>query len=118
MQEQQDTEFHVACGSRDLDSRAATTHVRAEPFLNLGVDLAQICVWPSILVLGFLLFLSLAPDLQAAEITLAWEDPNNNPAAVGMYRVYYWQPDWEIPASESAGLNLIHTLADLEPGQP
>ena len=118
MQEQQRMELHVACCSRDIDSRAATTHWRAEPFLNFGVALAQVCAWSPLLVMSFLLLLSLAPDLQAAAITLAWDDPNNDPAEVGMYTVYYWQSDWEMPASESAGLNLTHTLADLEPGQP
>jgi PKD repeat protein len=103
--------------SRYRGGKAGATRLSTNRFLNLGSYLVSVSILPSILVMNFLL-LSIAPDLQAAEITLAWDDPNNDPAEVDTYTIYYWQPDWEIPASESAELNLIHTLSDLEPSQP
>ena len=52
------------------------------------------------------------------QITLAWDDPHNDPAEVGGYRIYYWQPYWEMPASVDIGPHTTHTLTGLEAGQP
>ena len=74
----------------------------------------------STLSLGFvlgsllLLFSSLA---SAEQVTLAWDDPNNNSAQVGGYRLYYWQPTWEMPTSVEVGLQTTYTLTNLEAGQ-
>jgi PKD repeat protein len=53
----------------------------------------------------------------AAQVSLFWQDPNNNQAEVGGYNLYYWQTDWNTPASINVGKQTSHTLTDLEAGQ-
>ena len=53
----------------------------------------------------------------AAQLSLTWKDPNNDPTQVGGYNLYYWQDDWNEPANVDVGDNTFYTLIDLEPGQ-
>ena len=53
-------------------------------------------------ILSFFL-VSTISNAYAAQATLTWQDPNNNPAEVGGYNLYYWQTNWDIPASVDVG---------------
>jgi PKD repeat protein len=53
----------------------------------------------------------------AAQVVFAWDDPDNSPVAVGGYNLYYWQPEWDMPAKVDAGQTTEYTLQDLEAGQ-
>ena len=50
------------------------------------------------LVCSLLLWLS---NTSVAQVVLAWDDPNNNSVEVGGYNLYYWQPDWDMPAKST-----------------
>jgi hypothetical protein len=65
---------------------------------------------------GFTLLL-LTAHAYAAEVTLTWTDPHNDPVEVGGYTLYYWQDDWDIPAHIAVGKQTAYTLTDLEGGQ-
>ena len=54
--------------------------------------------------------------VQAAQVQLAWNDLNNNPADVGGYTLYYWQDTWQTPARLDIGKQLTYTLTGLEAG--
>ena len=56
-------------------------------------------------------------NASAAQVVFAWDDPNNNPAEVGGYTLYYWQTDWDMPAKANVGKETMYTLTDLEAGQ-
>ena len=60
---------------------------------------------------------SFLSNVDAAQVTLNWQDPNNNSAGVGGYNVYYWQTSWNIPASVNVGMQTTYTLTDMEAGQ-
>jgi hypothetical protein len=68
----------------------------------------------SVLALGCILLLF---SFAAAEqLTLAWDDPNHDPSANGGYRLYYWQPYWEMPASVDSGSSGTATFTDATTG--
>lgn len=69
-------------------------------------------------VLGLILISTAITRVLAAQVQLAWDDPHNDPADVGGYILYYWQPQWEIPASVDVGNQTAYTLTGLEAGQP
>ena len=54
---------------------------------------------------------------QAAHVTLAWDDPQNPPAQVGGYNLYYWQGSATTPVRVNAGKQLTYTLTNLVGGQ-
>ena len=116
MQHLREIELYVMQLSLYMSSKVETVRVITNRFLRLDLHLALVLVLSFLLVMSFPLS-SMVHNIQAAEITLEWNDPDNDPAEVDMYTIYYWQPDWEMPASENTGLNLTHTLSDLEPGQ-
>jgi hypothetical protein len=64
-----------------------------------------------------LTLLLLTAHAYAAEVTLAWDDPHNNPVEVGGYNLYYWQYDWDVPARVDVGKQTTYTLTNLEAGQ-
>jgi hypothetical protein len=61
--------------------------------------------------------LLLTSSARAAQVTLAWNDPNNTPAQISGYNLYYWQPTWEIPESVDVGKQGTYTVSGLEVGQ-
>jgi hypothetical protein len=61
--------------------------------------------------------LTMIGPIQAAQVRLTWQDPNNNPTEVGGYTVYYWQTNWDTPASVDVGDQTAYTLPGLTPGQ-
>jgi hypothetical protein len=78
------------------------------------------CYLYSTLCLSFILgvVLSLYISLASAEqLTLTWDDPHNDSAEVGSYRLYYWQPTWDVPAHLDVGKQTTYTLMELESGQ-
>jgi PKD repeat protein len=64
-----------------------------------------------------LILLLLTRQVYAVQITLTWDDHNNNPADVGGYRLYYWQAPGQTPASFDVGKQTIYTLSGLAAGQ-
>jgi hypothetical protein len=58
-----------------------------------------------------------AVESYAEQITFAWDDPHNDPVAVSGYNLYYWQPDWDLPASVDVGTQTTYTLTGLQEGQ-
>lgn len=69
------------------------------------------------LMLAFIAVLCMAAAAIAVDVNLIWQDPNNNPADLEGYRVYYWQAAWDMPAVIEAGLNLFATVGDLDHNQ-
>jgi VCBS repeat-containing protein len=65
---------------------------------------------------GVALWLLTIP-VQAAHVTLAWDDPQNPPAQVGGYNLYYWQGSATTPVRVNAGKQLTYTLTTLVGGQ-
>ena len=61
--------------------------------------------------------LLLVAQVHAAEVTLTWQDPDNDPAEVGGYNLYYWQAAWEMPLHVSAGKQTTYTARNLEAGK-
>jgi hypothetical protein len=61
--------------------------------------------------------LLLVAQAQAADVGLTWQDPNNDPAEVGGYNLYYWQAAWEMPLYVSTGTLTTYTVRDLEAGK-
>jgi hypothetical protein len=57
----------------------------------------------TILTLDLFLTYFLSFNASAAQVTLNWQDPNNNPGEVGGYNLYYWQTNWTAPASINVG---------------
>jgi hypothetical protein len=51
----------------------------------------------------------------AAQVTLSWQDPNNDPAEVGSYNLYYWQAG-QTPSVVNVGDTLTYTLSGLNAG--
>jgi len=69
-------------------------------------------------VFGLVAALLLCTSLVSAEqVSLAWDDSNNDPTEVGGYWLYYWQSAWEMPDSVDVGLQTTYTLTNLEAGQ-
>ena len=71
---------------------------------------------------GTLLFLVLllcgTSSAFAAQVTLSWNDPNNDPQDVGGYYVYYWQESWDAPGKVAVPPTATpYTLTGLEAGQ-
>jgi hypothetical protein len=62
-----------------------------------------------------LYILTTGAQVQAGQVQLRWEDPNN-PAEVGGYTLYYWQATWDTPASVDVGDQTTYTLRGLENG--
>jgi hypothetical protein len=54
---------------------------------------------------------------QAAQVELAWNDLNNSAPDVGGYNLYYWQTDWNAPASVDVEKQTTYTLTGLEAGK-
>jgi VCBS repeat-containing protein len=65
---------------------------------------------------GVVLWLLTIPA-QAAQVTLAWDDLQNPPSAVGGYNLYYWQGSATTPVRVNAGKQLTYTLTNLTGGQ-
>jgi hypothetical protein len=63
------------------------------------------------------LILVAVAQVHAGQVRLAWDDPKNNPAAVGGYNLYYWQIEWTAPARVDVGKTTTYTLSDLEDGK-
>ena len=63
-----------------------------------------------------LLLLCVTSHALAADVTLSWNDPNNNQSEVGGYNLYYWQTG-TIPIVVNAGKTKIYTLTGLEAGK-
>jgi polysaccharide biosynthesis/export protein len=57
-----------------------------------------------------------APVRTAVQVPLTWSDPNNNPADVGGYKLYYWQDAAQKTAID-VGKQTVYTLTGLEAGQ-
>ena len=92
------TRIHSTCG-------------RAKTFRFLANWLA---VRP-LFMLGFFL-LSLSSIVHAADVTLTWDDPGNDSAAVDGYNLYYWQSG--TPSTKvDVGPQTNHTLTGLTDGQ-
>jgi PKD repeat protein len=70
------------------------------------------CIWTFICLLALLI-----SNVYAAQVPLTWQDPNNDPTEVGGYNLYYWQTNWDMPASVNVGKQTTYTLTDLEAGQ-
>jgi Fibronectin type III domain len=85
------------------NSSPCSSHI---PRLRAGL----LCGW------GLLLWLFVA-QAPAADVTLTWQDPNNAPAEVGGYNLYYWQATWEMPQHVSAGKQTTYTARNLEAGK-
>ena len=77
---------------------------------------SQVPALSALFAVGLALLLLAAPAY-AADMTLVWEDPLNDPAEVGGYTLYYWQRDWDTPAHIDVGKRTTYTLTDLEDGQ-
>lgn len=60
--------------------------------------------------------LAVGAPVRAAQVQLLWDD-SNNPAVVGGYTLYYWQPTWDTPESVDVGNHTSYTLTGLEDGQ-
>ena len=67
---------------------------------RLGPRLAHVVARHTLCAVGLLLLY--ACQGYAAQITLAWDDPNNTPANVAGYRLYYWQATGQTPATVCA----------------
>jgi hypothetical protein len=78
--------------------------------------LTQVSALHTLCAVGLTLLL-LTCQVYAAQLTLTWDDPNNNPADVGGYRLYYWQATWQTPASLDVGKQTSYTLTGLEADQ-
>ena len=60
----------------------------------------------------------LSADSSAAPaVSLAWDDPDNDPSVHGVYRLYYWQSQWQTPASVEVGSQTNYTITGLEAGK-
>ena len=94
---------------------AQPTSVTRRSF-SLCPRLTQVSALHTLCAVGLILLL-LTRQVYAVQITLTWDDPNNNPADVGGYRLYYWQATWQTPASLDVGKQTIYTLTGLEAGQ-
>lgn len=57
-----------------------------------------------------------APVRTAVQVQLTWDDPNNNPAGVGGYKLYYWRDPLQKTAID-VGKQTVYTLTGLEAGQ-
>lgn len=68
-------------------------------------------------VLMLTLISPLISQVLAVQVQLSWDDPHNDPADVGGYILYYWQPQWDIHARVDVGLQTTCTLIGLEAGQ-
>jgi len=62
-----------------------------------------------------LLFLCCAGFVQAADVTLVWDDPNNDPANVNGYHLSYWQ-EGQTPTVIDTGLLRQWTVTGLSDG--
>ena len=71
----------------------------------------------SAIVAWVFLAVALASTSHAAEVTLEWDDWDNNPEEVGVYTVYIWQEDWDFPESHIVGLDNMYTLSNLDAGE-
>ena len=71
-------------------------------------------IFPFIL-LSFFLFFSTS-TAHAADVTLSWDDPDNDPAVVAGYNLYYWQSG--TPSTRiDVGLQSSYTLTGLLAGE-
>lgn len=61
--------------------------------------------------------LFLLASTQAGQVTLDWQDDNNDPSLVSYYILYYWQSSWSTAESVNVGNQTTYTLTDLEAGQ-
>jgi hypothetical protein len=59
----------------------------------------------------------LVAQVYAVDVTLTWQDPNNSPAEVSGYNLYYWQAAWEMPLHVSTGKQTTYTARNLEAGK-
>ena len=80
-----------------------------------GPRLAHVVARHTLCAVGLLLLC--ACQGYAAQITLAWDDPNNNPATIAGYRLYYWQAPGQTLASVDVGTQTTYTLTGLTAGQ-
>jgi fibronectin type 3 domain-containing protein len=59
----------------------------------------------------------LVAQAHATQVTLTWQDPDNDSAEVGGYNLYYWQSAWEMPLYVNIGTQTSYTVRDLEAGK-
>src|SRR5258708_7947145 len=90
----------------------STTHCSS----RLCPRLAQVAALYTLCALGLTL-LVLTGQTYAAQITLTWNDLDNDSADVGGYTLYYWQATGQTPARLDVGRQFSYTLTGLEAGQ-